>query len=272
MTVTKRQMAVAIVGLGAVGRTVARAIDEGLTGYSLAAVSVRDPERHAEFVGSLRHRPAFVAAGEAAEHADLVVECAPAAIFAELATPVVEAGKDLVLLSSGALLDHWELVDRAAQTGATIRVPSGALLGLDAVQAAAVGQIHSVRMTTRKPVTGLLGAPYLAEHGIDLDDVTAPVRVFAGSAGDGGRGFPANVNVAVALALAGIGPDRTELEIWADPRLERNTHHIEVDSDAASFSFSIENIPTDNAKTGRITAQSVIALLRKIAGPLQIGT
>ena len=85
-------------------------------------------------------------------------------------------------------------------------------------------------------------------------------------------GFPANLNVAVALSLAGLGPDNTLLDIWADPKLTRNTHHIEVDSDSASFSMSIENIPTDNPKTGRITALSVIAALRKLRAPLRVGT
>lgn len=263
---------VAIAGMGAVGRVVAAAIDAGMPGYRLSAVSVRRPERSEDFLASLRNRPPVVPVEQLADVADLVVECAPSAIFGDLATPVIERGKELVVLSAGALLDHWDLVDRAGQTGAVIRVPSGALLALDAVQAAARGEIRSVRMTTRKPVTGLLGAPYLAEVGIDLTNATEPIRVFKGSAREGGRGFPANLNVAVALSLAGIGPDRTELEIWADPALTRNTHKIVVDADSASFSFSIENVPTENAKTGRITALSVLALLSKMVSPLQIGT
>ncbi|MNV91678.1 L-aspartate dehydrogenase [compost metagenome] len=85
-------------------------------------------------------------------------------------------------------------------------------------------------------------------------------------------GFPANLNVAVALSLAGIGPDRTRLDIWADPALKRNTHTIVVDADSASFSMTIENIPSENPKTGRITALSVLSLLRKIGSPLRVGS
>ena len=98
------------------------------------------------------------------------------------------------------------------------------------------------------------------------------MRVFSGSAREAAKGFPANLNVAAALSLAGIGPDRTVLEIWADPTVTRNTHRIEVDSDSASFSMTIENIPSENPRTGRITALSVIALLRKLSAPVRVGT
>jgi len=129
-----------------------------------------------------------------------------------------------------------------------------------------------VRMVTRKPVRGLAGAPYLAEHNIHIEDITAPLRIFEGTPREAAVGFPANLNVAVALSLAGIGPDRTRVEIWADPTVTRNTHRIEVDSDSARFSMSIENIPSENPRTGRITALSVIACLRKQRASLRIGT
>jgi aspartate dehydrogenase len=97
--------------------------------------------------------------------------------------------------------------------------------------------------------------------------------VFEGSAREGARGFPANVNVAAALGLAGIGPDRTRIEIWADPGVSRNTHTIEVDADSARFTMTIENVPSaENPRTGRITALSVIAALRGLVAPLKIGT
>src|SRR5262249_58832445 len=101
---------------------------------------------------------------------------------------------------------------------------------------------------------------------------TAPTRVFRGSAREGAAGFPANVNVAAALALAGVGPDRTTIEIWADPTVERNCHQITVEADSARFTLAIENIPSENPKTGRITALSALAALRKLNAPLRIGT
>ena len=151
-------------------------------------------------------------------------------------------------------------------------VPTGALLGLDAVSAAAEGQVESVRMTTRKPPAGLKGAPHLERNGISVDGLTEPKLVFSGSARDAAAGFPANVNVAAALSLAGIGPDRTRIDIWADPTVTRNCHTIAVEADSARFTLSIENIPSENPKTGRIVALSVLSTLRKLAAPLRVGT
>ena len=98
-------------------------------------------------------------------------------------------------------------------------------------------------MVTRKPITGLAGAPYLVENNIDIAGITEPLKIFEGTARDAAKGFPANLNVAVALSLAGLGPDRTMLQIWADPTVTRNVHRVEVESNSARFSMSIENIP-----------------------------
>jgi hypothetical protein len=137
------------------------------------------------------------------EGTDIVVECAPAAVLRELAEPALERGRTVMVLSGGALLDNMDLVDLASRHGGRIVVPTGALLGLDDVVAAAEDAIRSVTMITRKPPGGLIGAPYLEVNAIGLSE---PKRVFAGSAREAARGFPANVNVAAALALAGIGP------------------------------------------------------------------
>jgi aspartate dehydrogenase len=173
----------------------------------------------------------------------------------------------------GALLPRMHLVKRAQQTGARIVVPTGAILGLDAVRAAAEGSIESITIETRKPPAGLMGAPYLVKKGIDMMDVTMPLKVFSGNARDAAMGFPANVNVAAALALAGIGPVRTKVEIWADPSLDRNVHIITVEAEAARFSMRIENVPSDdNPKTGKIAPLSVLACLRGLVSPLKVGS
>ena len=152
-------------------------------------------------------------------------------------------------------------------------MPTGALLGLDAVQAAAQGAIARVHMITRKPPEGLDGAPYLVERGISVIGIWKRQCVFDGSAREAARGFPANVNVVAALAFAGIGPDRTTIEIWADPEVDRNTHRIEVEADTVRPRLEIENVPSvENPKTGRLTPLSVVALLRKLGSPLAIGT
>ncbi len=263
---------VGLAGLGAVGLEVARRIETGIPGLVLGAVSARDQDKARRNLPAAGTTIPIVAAEALAQSCDLVVECLPPVMFRRVAGAVIETGKIFMPLSVGQLLENWDLVAQAKQTGARILVPTGALIGLDAMRAAAEGTIHSVTMITRKPPNGLEGAPYLVEHRISLKNLKAPLKVFDGSARDGARGFPANVNVAAALSLAGVGPDKTRLEIWADPALERNTHRIEVDADSARFSMSIENVPSDNPRTGRITALSTIAALRGLVAELKVGT
>jgi aspartate dehydrogenase len=263
---------VAIAGLGPIGKKVAEALDRGIDGLVLTAVSAQHPENHRDWLGCLTTAPAVLPIEKLVDVADIVIECAPAKLVRSIVAPFVAAGKTAIVLSAGALLENDDLIGLAKQNGGQIVVPTGALIGLDAVTAAAVGEIRSVRMVTRKPVQGLAGAPYLIENNIDIDQITEPLRIFEGTAREAAKGFPANLNVAVALSLAGIGPDRTRLEIWADPALTRNVHRVEVESDSARFSMSIENIPSENPKTGRITALSVIAFLRKQRAPLRVGT
>ena len=263
----------AVAGLGAVGMPVVRALAAGIDGLELAAVSARDLARARERMAGVAPGIPVVPATELADRADVIVECVPKAAFAEVAAGVIEAGRILVTVSGAALLVHDGLVRRAGETGARIVLATGALLGLDAVRAAAEGEIAEIRMTTRKPPRSLKGAPWLEEHGIDIDNLSGPLRVFEGTAREGAAGFPANVNVAAALGLAGIGPDRTRLEIWADPGLERNTHEIAVDADSARLTMKIENVPSEeNPGTGKITALSVIAALRGLGAPLRVGT
>ncbi len=266
-----QELSVAVAGLGAIGLAVARRLDAGLPGLRLAAVSARDREKAARAMAGFRAPPPVVGLAELAQ-ADVVVECAPAAVFAAAAEPAIDAGRIFMPLSVGQLLERPDLIERAARTGARILVPTGALLGLDAVRAAAEGVIHSVRMRTRKPPAGLEGAPYLERNGVSVAGLREPKRVFEGSARDAARGFPANVNVAAALSLAGIGPDRTRVEIWADPAIDRNIHEIEVEADSARLFLRIENVPSENPRTGRITALSVVAALRALAAPLKVGT
>lgn len=270
----KEKMNVGIAGFGTIGATVAQALDDGrIDGINLAAICSRSAAKATERMATLRHSVPIVAANELAKTCNVVVECVPTSAFMEIAEPVLLAGRVLITVSGAAILDHPEVIDLARNNGGRIVLATGALLGLDAIRAAAEGEIHSVRMVTRKPPLSLAGAPYLRARGIDVESLTEPQKVFEGSAAEGARGFPSNVNVAAAVGLAGVGADSTRLEIWADPKLERNTHTIFVDADSARFEMKIENVPTDqNPGTGRITALSVIAALRAEVSSLRVGS
>ena len=269
---SRSTLRVGLAGLGAVGLAVAHRLEAGIPGLVLAAVAVRDAEKAKRHLPSVAGTVPVLSLADLAEACDVIVEGLPPSLFRDVATPAVEQGRLFMPLSVGQLLENWDFVERARHTGARILVPTGALIGLDAVRAAAEGTIHSVTMITRKPPQGLEGAPLLRERGISLVGLKEPLKVFEGTARDGARGFPANVNVAAALSLAGIGPDRTRLEVWADPGVERNTHRIEVDADTARFSMMIENIPSENPRTGRIVALSTVAALRGLVSELKVGT
>jgi aspartate dehydrogenase len=266
-------LSVAVGGFGAIGKVVARRLDRGIEGLKLSAVAARDVVRAERAMANFGRPVPVLPLAQLGDAADIVVECAPAAVLREIAEPALGHGRIVMVLSCGALLDNFDLGELARRHGGRILVPTGALLGLDAVAAAAEGGIGSVTMITRKPLGGLIGAPYLDANNIDIAGLTEPKRVFIGTAREAARGFPTNVNVAAALALAGIGPDRTTVEIWADPTVTRNTHRIEVEAEAARLSMQIENVPTEeNPRTGRLTPLSVIAALKKLTSPLAIGT
>ncbi|MHA1164577.1 MAG: aspartate dehydrogenase [Alphaproteobacteria bacterium] len=263
-----------IAGLGAIGMTLARLVDSGaIPGMALACVSASDEVRAKQRVAGFRHPPQIVPLGALADDAGIIVECIPAAHFMEVAQSALLKGRIFMPLSVGVLLDHMELVDLAREHGGRIIVPTGALIGLDAVRAAASAGITSVKLVTRKPPAGLMDAPYVVENGITLEGLSEPKLLFSGSAREAAKGFPANLNVAAALALAGAGPDATEVEIWADPQATRNSQSVTVTSKGADFTMTIENVPSDeNPRTGKITAHSVIAALQRLTSPLVVGS
>lgn len=267
-----KDLTVGIGGFGAVGRKVAEALDKGADGLRLAAISARDHDKARRNMQDFKTEVPIVSLGALAD-CDIVVEGLPAAVFDDIALPAIEAGRIFVPTSVGQILPRMHLVGRARETGARIVAPTGALLGLDAVRAAAEGVIHSVTMITRKPPNGLEGAPHLANNNISVEGLKTAKLVFEGSAREGAIGFPANVNVAAALALAGIGADETKLQIWADPSVERNMHRIEVEANSCRFTLEIANVPSEeNPRTGKNTALSVLTCLKGLVSPLKVGS
>jgi aspartate dehydrogenase len=267
-----RPRTVAIGGLGALGLPVARAIDAEPGRFRLIAVSAADPIRAKAKVSTLRRPPAVVLPAGLAE-ADIVIEAAPAAAFDDIVLPAIERGRIVITASVGALLRRPHLLTLAESLGARLLVPTGALAGLDAVRAVALASVSSVTLETRKPPHSLAGAPYLIQHGINVADIREPTCVFRGNALEAVIGFPANANVAAALALAGIGAERTQVEIWADPQVTRNTHTIRVDSEAAQLTLTVQSNPSpENPRSSRLAPLSILACLRGINATLRAGS
>jgi aspartate dehydrogenase len=263
---------VAIVGLGAIGLAVAKGLDKGIPGLELIAVTDRDLDRAAAKVAQFK-APPLAGDLESLGRADVIVEAAGAAILPSVVDLAIRHQRLVLACSVGALLTDTTLVERVARGGARIIVPSGALGALDAVRAAAEGgEVHSVTIATRKPPGALAGAPYVLAQAIDLGAITESRCIFRGTARQAAAGFPANLNVAAALALAGIGPDRTMVEIWADPEAQRNVHTVTLDSAAVRLSLTIEGLPSPgNPRTSQLTYLSVLATLRGLVSALPIG-
>jgi aspartate dehydrogenase len=255
---------VGIVGMGVIGRRVAEAISRGIPGTTLAGASTRRAETAAGFPTLPLDR--------LIECSDLIVEAATQAALRDFGPAVLAAGRHLMVLSVGALvgvLDEWARL--AEKHGCRILVPSGAIAGLDGVKGAREGAITAVTMESRKPPRGLAGAPYIEQRRIDLDAITTETLIFEGPATEAVKAFPANVNVVAALSLAGLGPERTRIKLYAVPGLTRNQHRITVEGEFGALRVEIENIPSENPRTGRLSYLSAIAMLRELGAAVQVG-
>lgn len=263
MTTIYKQTKVGIAGLGAIGGAVARALIDGIEGYELHAAS------------EINHDQAFdipcVSFEGLAQSCDLIIETLPPEIVPELAEAVFKEEKDLILASSSALLLHPELLEKKGARKGRIIVSSGALSGLDGVSALAQTGIKSAKISTTKKPAGYEGAPHIIQNQIKLEEITEKEKLFSGNALEASKAFPANINVAATLSLAGIGPEKTEVEIWADPDIKGNTHEIKIIGEFSALTSKVENTPDPkNPKSSMLTAHSIISVLKKIENPLVV--
>ncbi len=263
---------IGIVGCGAIGKAILKAADNGLINVDVAGVSTRTEAPAREFLGSLQHTWPLMGQRELIDAADLIIEAAGGHAVPSIAAATFDARKDLMLISIGALVAHPEIMARARETGCRLIMPSGAIIGLDGIKSASVGQIDHVTMVSRKSPAALDGAPHVVNNNIDLWSLTQETEIFSGSATDACAGFPANLNVSAAVSFAGIGPDRTTLKVIAVPGLQRNCHDIEVEGEFGLMRIHLENIPSENPKTGKLTAMSIIRTVQQAVDSVHLGT
>jgi len=258
-------MKIGIIGEGAIGRYVAEQLrTEGL---EPCAILVRPARLDGPRVGSAA-RVASVSAlpGDL----DLMVDCAGHAALIEHGPGILERGIDLITVSLGALADprfEHTLTQAAQEGGAQLHLASGAIGALDCLQAARVGGLTEVTYTGRKPPAGWLGSP--AEQRLDLSELSAAAIHFEGSARRAATEYPKNANVAAAVAIAGLGFDKTRVELVADPDVYANIHDIQATGAFGSFSFRIEGeaLP-DNPRSSALAAMSVISAIRRRRDPV----
>lgn len=247
---------IGIAGLGAIGKAVARALIKGIDGYELTAASNLLPVDEFDIP--------YVSLKELAERCDLIIEALPPSVVPALAEEVFIAKKDLILISTCALLMHPEILQSTNLSTSRIFVPSGALAGLDGVKAMREMGIQKCKIASTKPPNGFSTAPYILEQGISLETIDTKTLIFSGNANEAAKGFPANVNVAATLSIAsGFGGEKTQVEIWADPAAKGNAHEITVETAYSHLSARIENLPDPaNPKSSVLAAQSIVAALK----------
>lgn len=257
-------MRVGLIGLGAIGQRLMRLVQPD-DDVEFVGALVRDINKPREAVGVV-----LCASVEdlLSRHPEVVVEAGGHEALRTCGPPLLCAGVDLLIVSVGALADpvfEGTLLDAARQGDSRAVVASGAIGALDALASAAVGGLNRVTHITRKPARALLPAD-------EASRLTGPRELFRGPAREGVLRFPESVNVAAAVSLAGLGMDRTELCVIADPALERNTHEVVAEGVFGELRFQIRNVPTEeNPRTGELVAMSVLHCLRRRTAPLTIG-
>ncbi len=265
---------IGVVGCGAIGTEIAKAIDHGGISADLVAVYDSNQESAEKLVDGLSICPKIADLEELVDLADLVVETASQRAVPTVARAALEKGRSLMIMSVGALLDRdlYDNLERLArENDCKIYIPSGAISGLDGLKSAGIGRIRKVTLTTTKNPAGFVGVPYVQEKGIDLKTLSGPTVLFEGPAEEAVKAFPANVNVAATLSL--IAEGGVEVRIVADPGIAVNMHEITAEGDFGRITTRVENVPSpSNPKTSYLAALSAIATLRSIVEPVKIGT
>jgi aspartate dehydrogenase len=211
-----------------------------------------------------------------AQRPEVVVEAASHEAVRTFGEALLDKGVALIVLSGGALCDdalRARLEAAATKSGAMLYVPSGGICGLDALKAMCLAGVDEVSIAVTKPPAAWKGIAFVETLGIDLDHLAASVTLFDGSAREGVPLFPANVNIAAVLSLAGVGFDKTRLKVVADPALTHNTHYITLRGSTGTVSIKLENVPSpENPKTAWLACYSALAALRSVSSPVRYGT
>ena len=264
-----------LVGCGAMGQVIARHLATRWKGRArwVGFHDVRE-EAARNLATALGKRIPSRGLTELVSAADWIVEAASPSAVGEILRLCLGKRKNLLVMSSGGLLKCPSALQEASARGIRVVVPSGAIAGLDAIQAAALGSIQEAMITTRKSPHALAGAPYLQKKGLDLSSITAETVVFEGNAAEAIEGFPANINVAATLSLAtGLGPKKTRVKIVADPAATRNTHHVFVRGSSGTIATTVENVPSQtNPKTSALAVLAACAAIDGIFSSVRIGT
>ncbi|MBU4377332.1 MAG: aspartate dehydrogenase [Candidatus Omnitrophica bacterium] len=264
---------VGIIGCGAIGGVIADAIVNRFKGsITLLGVSDINEKNSQDLIKRLGLEIEALKQDELIKRCDFIVESASGSVSYEIAKEALQAGKSIIVMSTGGLLNKPDIFEIAEKSSGKLYIPSGAICGLDALKAAMMASVRSVTLTTKKPPKGLAGAPYIAENKIDLNSIKNETVIFEGTAVEAVKGFPKNVNVAATLSLCGLGAKKTIVRIVTSPDYTSNTHEVEIEGDFGRLKTVTNNVPMPaNPKTSYLAALSAIAVLDGIISSVKIG-
>ena len=255
-----------IAGCGSIGGGVARALDKTPEFDTLLLHDV-NPTVSRLLAKNLSKSKVVDSLALGITSSDAVLEAASQEAARTILPLALSAGRSVVTLSVGALVDdafRGECAKLARENEARLVIPSGAIGGIDALQAACEGGLEEVRLTTRKPPKSFAGVEYVTRLGLDLSALTEPKLLYSGPARDAVRLFPQNVNVAATVSIAGLGFDKTVVEVVCDPGIDRNSHLLFVRGAFGEFEIEMRNLPSpDNPKTSMLAALSAIRAVRR---------
>ncbi len=264
---------IGILGVGAIGRTIATALDQKHADAQLVALADQDRARAEALSRELSRHPPVVSIEEMIDRCDLAVEAASQAALPQFIPMALARGRDIMIMSVGGLLGREEWFRQADEKGCRIYVPSGAIAGLDGIKSASIGRIESATLTSRKPVAALRGSKYVEDRGLQLDNFKEDTVIFEGTAEEAARAFPATSNVAASLRLAVEPSAPVCVRVVAVPGGNENVHEIRVQGEFGRLTVRVENVPSkSNPRTSQLAAFSAIATLKNLTRSLRVGT
>lgn len=272
--ITNKKKRIGIIGCGNIGTEISRAVDKGDINVKISGCYDILKQKYETMLKKLKKiKPPFMEMENVIKNCDLLIECAKKDAVRNIFQTAVKYNRDIVFLSAGGVLDCSDLIDVAKNKMINMYIPSGAVVGIDGLDAAKYLGIKQVTLITRKPPEAFKGNKYLLQKKVDINKITVETVVFDGTAREAVNDFPANINVAATLSIAGIGPDKTKVKIIIDPFIKANIHEIIVEGDFGRFKTITENLPSpENPKTSYLTSLSTIVLIKKIVEPIHIGT
>jgi len=265
-------------GCGAIGTEIALAIDSGKIQAKLTHVFDFSKDASKLLVTKLKNKPEITenVGLLAASTTDIIVEAASQDAVRDNVLSILQNRKDLMIMSVGALLDESILdiiIEGCKDFKKSIYLPSGAILGLDGIRSVKE-ELESITLVTTKNPRSLKGAKFFEISKLDIENIKKATMIFEGNAQEAVRLFPANINVAALLSLAGLGSLNTKVRIIADPNTDKNIHEIIAHGKFGKFSIKVENVPSSgNPKTSRLAILSAIECLRTVCqDDIRIGT